>query len=141
MRARVHRLAWIVLAVAAAVAAFAPIVLGPAMPFVARALGGEAEHRCACGMKAGKCACPECARLEQARRHDAERRSPVPVLKTSCDGDDAVVLGQVPPAVLAAPVAPLPLRATDDARSVPRAGPPRDVFVAPPTPPPRTARA
>jgi hypothetical protein len=101
-----------------------------------RLAGGEPEHTCLCGMKAGQCGCPECIALEKQRTSD--RASSVPMVRSSCMDDEAVVTGPALPfgsqietgRVLDAPrgeriavVAP-PSKDTQTTRS-------------PPTPPPR----
>jgi hypothetical protein len=138
--ARARRALHLVCTLAVGLLLAAPMLLGPAAPWALRALGGEPVHRCACGMKQGKCGCPECADLEHARAQ-AKKPSARPTVKSTCD-DDA------PPMPNASP---LP-RATEP--SVVAAMPPSFELVepseapdalrprgreAPPTPPPRRA--
>ena len=70
-----------------------PLLLGPATMPLVRALGGLEEHHCACGMAAGKCGCPECARLEEQRRSNDELLHEKSVVKSSCDDGSAIAGG------------------------------------------------
>ncbi|HEY1696065.1 MAG TPA: hypothetical protein VGG39_28055 [Polyangiaceae bacterium] len=116
-----------------------PCALGGATGPLVRALADAETHVCKCGMKPGTCGCPECARLERARRAD-HAPSPVPVLKRRCDDDaPAMPLGeQLPTGVLPATVTAA-LEPSCGERSpvaaaltfVPA------VDLSPPTPPPR----
>jgi hypothetical protein len=115
---------------------FAPIWLGPATGIAVRALGGADEHRCACGMKAGKCACPECARLE-AQSHDDDGPR-LPVLKSTCDDGGQVPLSASLP-LAAVPIGSmLPARERARLPNAWRAEPdPSLAGARPPIPPPR----
>lgn len=113
-----------------------PVLLGPAMPTVVSILADVVtEHHCACGMKAGRCGCPEC--------EDAERRLDRPsgpvVQRFSCD-DPRFLQGALPPMLLparmTAPAAPV----RRDVRAVHVDLVPESRALEPPTPPPR-ARA
>ena len=88
---------WLMIATTLTLAA--PIWLGPAAPYLLLVLGSSSDHRCACGMKKGKCGCLECAAEEQ--EHAAKTRSAVPVLKSSCAGDEIGVAASLPAVVLA----------------------------------------
>jgi hypothetical protein len=138
---RLHR--WLLGALAAAtlVVIALPAALGPTWGPILRALGEQRTHVCKCGMKAGTCGCPECARLEHERL-DAKRPCPVPALRRACDDEaPAFAFGDMPLAVVPAssrvPVVP----------SLGEALPPdampvfRGVEAEPPTPPPRIAQA
>jgi hypothetical protein len=91
---------------AAVLAVLAPLLLGPALGPVTRALGGVDEHRCACGMVRGKCGCPECEHLEQARLREQAPR-PYPELRSQCGADDPVTPVAALPAGLTTPFAAL----------------------------------
>ncbi len=116
----------------------APMLLGPAAPWALRAVGGEPEHHCACGMMRGKCACPECAE-QQSARAQAKAHSPRPTLRSTCDDDTPPMPNAAPLPLATVPVAvalagapaivPSPLSSRE--RAPPRG---RDT---PPTPPPR----
>ncbi len=126
-------------AVATLVTLAAPAALGPAMVPMLDRLGAMHEHVCKCGMKPGKCGCPECDRAEQERVH-AHGRRVAPILKAGC-GDDAPTLrfAALPFATLAPASALLP---APRGERLPRAGtsiPPFDHDLDPPTPPPRLA--
>lgn len=138
--ARVRRILHLVVVTTVAVILAAPLLFGPGANAFLRALGGDAEHRCACGMVAGKCGCPECERLEHQEQHEAEALRGHAVLKSTCANDDAIPgYGSLP--VVAAPLAmALPHAAFEM----------REIFVVdvtdsslergpPPTPPPRSA--
>jgi hypothetical protein len=76
-----------------------PIALGPATLTVTRWLGGDAVHRCLCGMKRGTCGCPECARIER-QRSDAARGHAQPTFRAACDDDDGFVRAPSLPTVV-----------------------------------------
>jgi hypothetical protein len=118
-------------------ALLAPLILGPALGPLAVALGGGAEHRCACGMVQGSCGCPECERIEHQRLHE---RSPAPyaVLRSQCHDDEATPGAPALPPGIEAP-AGFALAAPSSSRA-----PTRDPAAArsreatePRTPPPR----
>jgi hypothetical protein len=90
MPARVRGLVSATVGLVCALVLLAPMLLGPAIGPLTQAMGGEAKHLCACGMVAGTCGCPECARLERQHRRD-EAPKAYPVLKSQCAGDDAPV--------------------------------------------------
>jgi hypothetical protein len=118
----------------------APMLLGPATPWALRALGGEPEHHCACGMTQGKCGCPECADLEHARAQ-AKKPSTRPTLRSTCDDDATPMASGSPlPLVTAPTVAALASPAFVTLAPAPTPGTlhPRE-REAPPTPPPRLA--
>jgi hypothetical protein len=131
---RARRLVRLVCVLATAAMLAAPMLLGPAITPLVRALGEAPQHHCACGMEPGKCGCPEC-------EHRAEQDHEYPVLKSSCDDD-----GQAPLAFGALPAGvPGPSLALGvgydvgigELGDVPVAVlTPRD-RVRPPTPPPR----
>jgi hypothetical protein len=118
-----------------------PIALGPATMPLVRALGGLEEHHCACGMKAGKCGCPECARIEEVRKLDDEHVRGQPLLKSSCDDGSALTAPALAHATLGAPLAVAraaiddgppslePQRLTSRERPRPPLPPPRDLRV------------
>jgi hypothetical protein len=126
-------------ALAVALAVLAPMMLGPALGPLTRALGGTDEHRCACGMVQGTCGCPECARIEHKRLHD---RAPVPypVLRSQCEGDEVAAAFAALPLAIEAPVgfvlAPAPEASVAPLR--PSEALSRDA-TEPATPPPRHA--
>jgi len=133
---------WVRLACVVAVGAFlaAPMMLGPALAPLARAIAGEPAHRCACGMIQGTCGCPECE-LAVGAMHADDDDSPRPVLKSSCD-DGAPMLpsfATIPPATL--PVsATIPPLASAPAEPLAIASLVARDRTPPPTPPPRNAR-
>jgi hypothetical protein len=141
---RVHVGVWVRVALARtlgfalALVLLAPLVLGPAIGPVTRALGGEAKHLCACGMIAGTCGCPECEKAERQRHRDDTRS--YPLAKGQCGGDDTPVAFAPLPDVAPAPVSltiPAPAVRAAVPEPMPRwasAAP-----VAPPTPPPEEA--
>jgi hypothetical protein len=129
---RTRRIIRLVCVLATALVLAAPLLLGPALSPLVRALGGEAQHHCACGMEPGKCGCPECEHRE------APDGLPH-IVKSSCsDGGDVL------PSFGGLPVAFLPRVARVPAPSVERLPlvlayedvDARD-RVRPPTPPPR----
>ena len=114
----------------------APLWLGPSLPSLSRALGALG-HVCACGMPMGTCGCSVCAQLEHQRR--AERASLRPILKSTCDDDDAPLPNQVQ--LACTPGGPMGIRepavvALLSALPIPE----RPLFEGepPPTPPPRS---
>jgi hypothetical protein len=129
-------------ALVAALVVAAPLVFGPAFAWALHAMGGEAEHLCACGMKQGTCGCPECERLtaqKQAEKKDAA--IPYRTFKRACSDDDdtTIPVSPLPPAVpsvlaAAPPKTPVLFTAIAPAAAVVS----RD-RAAPPPPPPRTA--
>jgi hypothetical protein len=111
-----------------------PVALGPARTTIERALGGEASHACACGMKRGTCGCPECERIEQ----EAKRTAMHVAVRNACEGDDGLARPPAAP-IVTPPNAPLVVaRATSIARELPSASS-LDSQLArePSTPPPR----
>jgi hypothetical protein len=98
-RARASRPFEALLGFALVLAVLAPMLLGPALGPLTRALGGTDEHRCACGMVQGECGCPECEALEHQRLREHAPR-PYPVLRSQCGGDDvASGFAALPPAL------------------------------------------
>jgi hypothetical protein len=93
---RVHIGVWVrtalerTVAFVCALVLLAPMILGPALGPVTKALGGEPQHLCACGMVAGTCGCPECEKAEH-QRHRENALHAYPVLKGKCAGDDVPV--------------------------------------------------
>jgi hypothetical protein len=118
-----------------------PLALGPATTPLTRWLGGEADHRCSCGMKAGTCGCPECERLERIRAYDREHESTNPLVKTACDTNDDMLRSQTPCASI--PTMPAIARAsrTRHAHTTFHAHLESIDRAPPPTPPPRNATA
>jgi|HubBroStandDraft_2_1064218.scaffolds.fasta_scaffold133171_3 hypothetical protein len=134
-----RRLLETVLALAVALAVLAPMMLGPAFAPLARALGGDGEHRCACGMVQGTCGCPECARIEHQRVRE-HAPFPYPVLRSQCEGDEVAPGFAALPVALAAPEGLVIARAVE-ARVLP-IRPPQALSresSEPTTPPPRDA--
>ena len=86
-RRLLETLAALLVALAVAMAVVGPMMLGPALSPLMQALGGAADHRCACGMAPGTCGCPECARIEHQRSRE---RAPAPyaVLRSQCQDDE-----------------------------------------------------
>jgi hypothetical protein len=125
------------LTIALVLAVFAPMSLGSALGPLSRALGGVAEHWCACGMVPGTCGCPECELLERQRQLDHTPR-PYPVLRSQCsDGEIATGFPALPAAVPPAPfVLPAPSPRPLAVSGAPPCAPSRDPL-PPPTPPPR----
>jgi hypothetical protein len=130
----VRALGWV-----AAIFIAAPMLLGPGLGGVLRAVGGEHEHTCACGMKPGTCGCPACARLEHERRA-AKKVHAYPAVRTDCHDDDGVIVPHALPDFAAPIVAALP-RAAGERRSVSsrRVSDPDEWLAPPATPPPRAA--
>jgi len=131
---RVRRLVHLFVVLTSAALLALPLLLGPATTVLVRALGGADEHHCACGMQPGKCGCPECAALEADKQ--ADRESPHPFLRSSCDDGAQVPMASALP--LAAPpglagIAP-PRFAVGERRLASHDAPSRDR--APPEPPP-----
>jgi hypothetical protein len=117
----------------------APVALGGAAGPLARALGAQEEHLCKCGMEPGKCGCPECARLERDRLHDAAPDL-VSTLKKPCDQDRAAIaFDALPAGVLASAGTKLAIPRGERIRVGAHLSrlDPRDT--EPPTPPPRLA--
>ena len=137
---RLRRLLHLVVVLTTAAVLAAPLLLGPGAGAIVRALGSADVHRCACGMRAGACGCPECERLERTRAHDAEALRGHPILKTTCDGEGAAG-GYAPLPSFAAPIAatlpPLPSELRGFA-AAPELEPSLE-RARPPTPPPRHA--
>jgi hypothetical protein len=92
MRALVRHLVLLVGVLAVA----APLVLGPAFTRALQALSGGPEHTCACGMRQGKCGCPECARIT-AQKKAENAPTAHRTFKRTCDDDTPTI-----------PIAPLP---------------------------------
>ena len=120
--------------------ALGPLWLGPAMAPLNAALGAR-THVCACGMKAGTCGCPECAKKE-SRLHDAAAREHAenarPILKSTCsDDDDALPSSALPPCVLPASISAVREPVSKALRAPPSLGTAATWFRAPPTPPPK----
>jgi hypothetical protein len=138
---RFHRWLLGVLAAATLVVIALPAALGPTWGPILRALGEQTTHVCKCGMKAGTCGCPECARLEH-EREDAKRACPVPAVRRACDDEGpAFAFGDMPlavvPVIARVPVTPsLGAALRPDEMTVLRG-----VEAKPPTPPPRIALA
>jgi hypothetical protein len=132
---RISRSVALLAAAALIVLAFVPVVFGPAFGGVARALGIEPEHACACGMKAGTCGCPEC---ERALKGDTSRLPETQAVLGSCDDHGRASLGAALPPGLLPPCIGLPVRlhATLLATTLTTARVPFEPQ-APPTPPPR----
>jgi hypothetical protein len=131
----------VVLATAAVLAA--PLLLGPGSGTILRALGGADEHRCACGMKAGQCGCPECERLEHARQLEADALRGHAVMRSTCDdhGAGLAVAGGalVATAPIHAVLPSVPFQPLDVL--LPHEPDPSLERARPPTPPPRYATA
>ncbi len=138
--ARVRRIVHLAVVLATAAVLAAPLLLGPGAGALLRALGGADEHRCACGMKAGQCGCPECERLEQRKQLEAEVLRGHAVLRSTCD-DHAAALGGAALPVATAPVASVLPRVPFELRTlvVPHEPDPSLERARPPTPPPRAA--
>ncbi len=141
-RTHLRRLLSLAATLGAAVVLLAPLLLGPALGPITSALGGEPEHRCACGMIRGQCGCPECARLEHRRLAERAPR-PYPVLKSHCGEDETPMAFAGLPTVapsggIVARLAPTPaVLVSLFGEPVPSL---RD-SEAPPVPPPRTSLA
>jgi hypothetical protein len=134
-----RRLVDVLLGIALTLAVIAPMIFGPALAPLTRALGGIDDHVCACGMTRGTCGCPECEKLEQNRLRE-HAPHPYAVLRARCAGDEvAPGLAALPPSLaraegVLAPAAPHSL--------APAAWPDKVVSQAlaePVTPPPRRA--
>jgi hypothetical protein len=115
----------------------APMMLGPSFGTFVRALGGEADHKCACGMPEGTCGCPECARIEHQRLRE-RAPAPYPVLRSQCEGN-AVTAGMgALPLVIEAPGAFVVVEAMECAVTLARSPDVHSLDTAEPsTPPPR----
>jgi hypothetical protein len=130
-----RRLVRLVCVLVTALVLAAPLLLGPAMAPVMRALGGDPSHHCACGMGPGKCGCPECEHagdIGQDREH--------PTLRTSSCDEGGTAL----PSFSALPAAVLPHLFRVPAPSATDTHDPLALAilsprgrVRPPTPPPR----
>src|SRR5436190_1424739 len=99
-----------------------------------RLAGGEPEHTCLCGMKAGECGCPDCIAIEKARTADRH----VPMLRSSCMDDEAVITGPALP--LASATALTHVLDAPRGERISVLAPPslcEQTTRAPPTPPPR----
>jgi hypothetical protein len=134
--ARTRRLLRIVLAAIFAAAITLPILAGPFMGAAIRLVGGEPEHMCLCGMKAGECGCPECIRLEKQRQDD--RTANVPIVRSGCTDDEAVITGPALPLGIESEIVAL-VPAPHGGTLFGLAPPSHDTQIvrAPPTPPPR----
>ena len=121
-------LAWLVFVV------LLPAALGPARMTIERALGGEPSHTCACGMKRGTCGCPECERLEEAKKHVGKHVA----IRSTCEDDDGFVRAPATP-IVTPPNAPLVVaRATSVVRELPNVSSlDSELATEPSTPPPR----
>lgn len=132
-----HRMLETLAALTLALALLAPMMLGPSFGTFVRALGGEADHKCACGMPEGTCGCPECARIEHQRLRE---RAPAryPVLRSQCDGNAVTAgMGAVPLAI-EAPGAFVVAQALEFRVTLARPTEVRSLDLAEPsTPPPR----
>jgi hypothetical protein len=140
--ARVRRILHLVVVTATAVVLALPLLLGPGANAMLRAIGAEDEHRCACGMRAGKCGCPECERLEHQKEHEREMLRGHAVLKSSCEREEGIAgYGSLP--VATAPLASILPRANFEIRAhvVPTDIDPSLERARPPTPPPRSHAA
>lgn len=129
-----HRLAHLAVLAATALLIALPLLLGPAMPAAIAALAeATVEHRCACGMKVGRCGCPEC---EAALRPDLAA-SPLVIVRSSCD-DAKFVRSALPPMTFpSSMLAPaLPISRVDLAFMEQHAPPSH--FLEPVKPPPRS---
>jgi hypothetical protein len=115
--------------------------LGPALLPLVTALGGQAEHVCACGMKRGTCGCPACAALEQERQREA-RPSRFVAVRRTCDSDDVTPTPSVPAftPVLALCEVPAAAGIRLPVATAPPFLPSRNID-EPPTPPPRSFHA
>lgn len=142
LRARFRRLLHLVVLLSAAAFVALPMLAGAGATGIARALGGGAEHHCACGMAPGTCGCPECAELEHAKRETTERLAGHAILRSSCDdGSGLPGIGAPPPGAV-----PFLARLARPSFERLRTSPARDVDPSlerarPPTPPPRTRAA
>jgi hypothetical protein len=113
-----------------------PLAGSSALSALARFIVDADAHVCACAKTPGHraCACPVC-------EHQADLRSRVATLRGRC-GEDAPAFGAgLAPAIAPSPtlLPPVPRGRPAVARAV--AAPPSDVYVSPPTPPPRSARS
>jgi hypothetical protein len=128
-----------ILAVLVLVVVAVPMALGAATGPVRDALGITA-HKCACGMAPGKCGCAECARVEHARRQE-RMPGPAPIVRSSCDQDDAAPLAStmVPPFVLPLTGLAVPAPAHDEDPAADVQALHSAMTLEPPTPPPRFA--
>jgi len=113
-----------------------PLACSTTLPAFARLAADADAHVCACAMARGHrtCGCPVC------ERH-ADLRSRMATLRGRC-GDEAAAFGaSLPPAVAPAPTLLPPVRRERSALARAVTPPPADVFLAPPTPPPRSVRS
>lgn len=131
------RALWLAITRGILVALVLPLAFSSALPTYARLVTGHAAHVCQCERRAGHatCACPICHPDRDDLRLSEES------IRGRC-GDDDVVSGAaldvaIPPAFFAF-FAPVSLRTSAPS---PDDGRPLQIFVAPPTPPPRAARA
>jgi hypothetical protein len=128
-------------AYAALVTLAAPAAFGPAMGHVLRELGAQHAHLCKCGMVPGKCGCPECERLEQARQRVLAPDA-LPAMRGECDDDaPSILFGALPAVGLAPPVATIPVPRGERVPPLRANAPPLWPHLDPPTPPPRLAAA
>ena len=117
----------------------APAALGAAMGPVLRELGMGTEHMCMCHMPAGKCGCPECARLEAERLRERPVAA-VPTWKSGCDDDaPATPFSALPAAVLPSCETVLAAPVGDRVSRLWWSAPPPALDREPATPPPRRA--
>jgi hypothetical protein len=116
----------------------APAAIGAAMIPLARELGGQQDHLCKCGMRPGRCGCPECARLERERLREREPESAL-ALKSHCDDDaTAFAIAQMQSTLPPSRTATLPAAPGEPAATITRVPPIARPIDAPPTPPPRS---
>jgi hypothetical protein len=115
-----------------------PSALGAAMGPVLRQLGMRNEHMCMCHMPAGKCGCPQCARLEAERLRE-RRVDAVPTWKKGCEDDGSATLFASLPATIPPRSALVPLPTSELVFDVRSDRSPPCLDRGPPTPPPRRA--
>jgi len=114
-----------------------PLALSSALPMFARVLGGPTAHVCQCAVRGGHstCGCPIC----NPDRDDLQLNEVS--LRGKCGEDDAVFGASLGPALVPAPgvtIVPPDLTGETPPPVSPRLA---LVFLTPPTPPPRSARA
>ncbi len=136
MTVRTRRLLRFVCAVLATVAIALPLMAGPLMGSAIRLAGGEPEHKCSCGMKAGECGCPECIQLEKQRTDD--RTANAPIVRSGCTDDEAVLTGPtLPVGAETSRVALLPVPRGEPIAAIAPLSLDTQTVRSPPTPPPR----